>query len=620
MDIAERIRHGEQPEGQRPWHGDFAQYLEICARRPHVADLAHRRLHRMLAAAGGSKGLAAGQLFGLDAAFAEIDAFFAAAAQGFEVRRRILLLLGPVGGGKSSFVEILKRGLERFSETEEGSLYAIAGCPMREEPLHLLTGEMRARAERDLGVTIEGDLCPVCRMRYGHLAGGQLLAVPVERVTVSEERRRGIGTFAPSDPKSQDIAELTGSLDLAAISDYGVESDPRAFRFDGELNVANRGLMEFVELLKCDERFLYTLLTLAQEGRFKTGRYALMYADEVVVAHTNEAEYQAFVHDPRNEALKDRMVVVRMPYALRLRDEKRIYERLVAARKPAGVHVAPHALEAAATFAVLTRLEPSRRRDIGPMQKLRLYDDEAAGALGARDRRDLERESTREGMHGVSPRYVVNRLARALVESDGCLTVAATLRALYEGLGSHPSIEAADQETYKNLLHEVAEDLGRRLEGEVYPHFIAAFEDALGTLWHQYLADLDAYLTAMRLGQTTADEVEQSLRTVEEEIGVAEAQKRAFREEIGVWVASMRARGQLADLPQHPALRAALERRLYSSVGTLLQGAMHDASPGESVLRRIEAVRQRLSEGGYCPRCSDELLRTLGSPAPFATL
>ncbi len=572
----------------------------------------------MLVAAGGVKGLCEGQLFGLDAAFSEIDAFFAAAAQGLEVRRRILLLLGPVGGGKSSFVEILKRGLERFSQREEGSLYALVGCPMREEPLHLLTGEMRAAAERELGVTIEGDLCPVCRMRYGGLAGDEVLSVPVERVTISEERRRGIGTFAPSDPKSQDIAELTGSLDLAAISDYGVESDPRAFRFDGELNVANRGLMEFVELLKCDERFLYTLLTLAQEGRFKTGRYALMYADEVVVAHTNEAEYQAFIHDPRNEALKDRMVVVRMPYALRLRDEKRIYERLIADRRPQGVHIAPHAIEAASTFAVLTRLEPSRRREIGQMQKLRLYDEEEPQGLGARDRTDLQRESVREGMHGVSPRYVVNQLARALVQCDGCLTVGATLRTLYEGLGSHPSIDAGDQEAYKNLLHEVAEDLGRRLEGEVYPHFVAAFEDNLGTLWHQYLEGLDAYLLALRLGRPTADEIEQRLRSVEEEIGVAEAQKRAFREEIGVWAASVRSRDQITDLPQHPALRAALERHLYSRVQTLLQGALQDASPGEGIRARIEEVRQKLAEQGYCPRCSEDLLRTLGGPVPFA--
>jgi len=618
LDIAERIRRGEPPDGQRLWRGDFAQYLQICRRRPSVADLAHRRMHRMLVAAGGAKGLCEGQLFGLDAAFAEIDAFFAAAAQGLEVRRRILLLLGPVGGGKSSFVEILKRGLERFSQQDEGSLYAIVGCPMREEPLHLLAGDLRDAAQRELGVAIEGDLCPVCRMRYGTLSGDELLSVPVERVAFSEERRRGIGTFAPSDPKSQDIAELTGSLDLAAISDYGVESDPRAFRFDGELNVANRGLMEFVELLKCDERFLYTLLTLAQEGRFKTGRYALMYADEVVVAHTNEAEYQAFIHDPRNEALKDRMVVVRMPYALRLRDERRIYERLVAARRPQAVHIAPHAIEAAATFAVLTRLEQSRRREIGQMQKLRLYDEEELQGLGARDRRDLQRESEREGMHGVSPRYVVNQLARALVCSDGCLTVAGTLKALYEGLASHPSIDTAEQESYRNLLHEVAEDLGRRLEGEVYPHFVAAFEDNLGTLWHRYLEGLDAYLLAMRLGQPPADDVEQQLRGVEEEIGVAEAQKRAFREEIGVWAASVRSRGQIANLPQHPALRAALERHLYSSIQTLLQGALQDAAPGEGIRLRIDEVRRKLAEQGYCPRCSEDLLRTLGGPVPFA--
>ena len=618
MDIAERIRRREGMDGPRPWRGDFAQYLGLVRRQPSAADLAHRRVHRMLVAAGGARGLCEGQLFGLDDAFAEIDAFFAAAAEGLEVRRRILLLLGPVGGGKSTFVDILKRGLESFSQREDGALYAIAGCPMREEPLHLLGPQLRAIARRELGVAIEGDLCPTCRMRYGQLSGDELLAVPVERTFLSEERRAGIGTFAPSDPKSQDIAELTGSLDLAAIADYGVESDPRAFRFDGELNVANRGLMEFVELLKCDERFLYTLLTLAQEGRFKTGRYALMSADEVIVAHTNEAEYQAFVHDPRNEALKDRMIVVRMPYALRLQHERRIYERLVAEQRPATVHIAPHAIEAAATFAVLSRLEQSRRREVGLMQKLRLYDGEEVQGLGARDCADLRAESTREGMHGVSPRYVVNQLARALVRCDGCLTVSRALRALYEGLPSHPSIDPAEQENYRNLLHEVAEDMGRRLEGEIYPHFVAAFEDGLGVLWRSYLDAIDTYLAVLRQGEPPADEVEQRLRSVEEEIGVGEAQKRAFREEIGIWVASARARGAPAEPPQHPALRQALERNLYGHVQTLLQAVLQDSAPGDAARARIEEVRGLLVQEGYCPRCSDDVLRSLGGSAPFA--
>src|SRR5436305_789328 len=191
--------------------------------------------------------------------------------------------------------------------------------------------------------------------------GGRIEDVPVHRVAFSEKNRVGIGTFSPSDPKSQDISELTGSIDLAAIGEYGVESDPRAYRFDGELNVANRGLMEFVEMLKCDEKFLYSLLTLSQEQSIKTGRFAMIYADEVIVSHTNETEYNNFIGNRRSEALHDRIILIKVPYNLRVRDEVKIYQKLIRQSSLEGVHIAPQTLEVASTFAVLSRLEPSKK-------------------------------------------------------------------------------------------------------------------------------------------------------------------------------------------------------------------------------------------------------------------
>ena len=142
-------------------------------------------------------------------------------------------------------------------------------------------------------------------------------------------RPGGIGTFSPSDPKSQDIADLTGSIDFSTIGEYGSESDPRAYRFDGELNKANRGIMEFQEMLKLDEKFLWHLLSLSQEGNFKAGRFALISADELVVAHTNETEYRAFIANKKNEALQSRIIVIPIPYNLRVSDEVRIYEKLI---------------------------------------------------------------------------------------------------------------------------------------------------------------------------------------------------------------------------------------------------------------------------------------------------
>src|SRR5581483_7957429 len=266
---------------------------------------------------------------------------------------------------------MLKRGLERYTRTDEGAVYAIKGCPMHEEPPHLIPEALRPEIAREYGLYIEGDLCPVCRQMLQDEYGGVAENVRVQRIAFSEKHRIGIGTFSPSDPKSQDITELTGSIDLARIGEYGVESDPRAYRFDGELNIANRGLMEFIEMLKADEKFLYGLLTLSQEQSIKTGRFSMIYADEVIVSHTNEAEYTAFISNRRSEALQDRIILIKVPYNLRVSDEVRIYEKLIKQSNLKDVHIAPHTLRVASIFAVLSRLEEPKKAGMSLMKKLK---------------------------------------------------------------------------------------------------------------------------------------------------------------------------------------------------------------------------------------------------------
>src|SRR5581483_12013286 len=316
--------------------------------------------------------------------------YFASAARRLEVRKRILLLMGPVGGGKSTMVSMLKRGLERYTRTEPGAVYAIVGCPMHEEPLHLVPEELRPELLAEHGIYVEGDLCPACRVMLQERYNGRAEDVPVARIAFSEKHRVGIGTFSPSDPKSQDISELTGSIDLATVGEFGSESDPRAYRFDGELNIANRGLMEFIEMLKADEKFLYHLLTLSQEQNIKTGRFAMIYADEIVVSHTNESEYTNFVGNRRNEALHDRIILVRVPYNLRVSDEIKIYDKLIKQSNLQNIHIAPNTLRVASTFAVLSRLEPSKKAGMSLMKKLRLYDGEEVDGFGQRDVRELQ--------------------------------------------------------------------------------------------------------------------------------------------------------------------------------------------------------------------------------------
>lgn len=306
FDISARLdAHRRELDALR-WEGSFRDYFELVSHNPRLAQLSHARLNDMIHAAGVERtgegtrdettryNFFADELYGIEEPIARIVEYFKSAAQRLEVRKRILLLMGPVGGGKSTIVTMLKRGLEEWTRTEQGAVYGIKDCPMHEEPLHLIPAEMRPDIEKHYGIYIEGDLCPQCRYRLEHTYGGRHEDVRVERIVFSEKERTGIGTFAPSDPKSQDITELTGSIDLSTIGEVGVESDPRAYRFDGELNIANRGVMEFVEMLKVDEKFLYSLLTLSQEQNIKTGRFAMIYADEVILSHTNENEYVSF--------------------------------------------------------------------------------------------------------------------------------------------------------------------------------------------------------------------------------------------------------------------------------------------------------------------------------------
>src|SRR5919109_2714152 len=362
-DIFEKIDVHLQNHRMNTWTGTFRDYLGMVMKQPALAQRAHARLYNMIKRTGlqvddeGKEHYAFFEqdLFGIDEPLARVVEYFKAAAMGSDVGRRILLLYGPPSSGKSQLVILLKRGLESYTHTDEGAVYALAECPQHEDPLNLLPHELRRDFQDENGIHIEGELCPLCALNLHEKYQGDVYSVPVKRIFFSEKERLGIGTFVPSDPKSQDISELVGSIDLSTVGDYGSESDPRAYRFDGELNIANRGLMEFIEMLKADERFLYVLLTLAQEKNIKTGRFPLIYADEMVIAHTNETEFKEFMGDKKSEALHDRMIVVKVPYNLKVKEEVKIYQKLLRQANIGDTHIAPHTLQVVSMFAVLSR-------------------------------------------------------------------------------------------------------------------------------------------------------------------------------------------------------------------------------------------------------------------------
>jgi predicted Ser/Thr protein kinase/intein/homing endonuclease len=1047
MDLVKRLEEYRDRERGLMWEGTFAQYFEIASKKSQVARLSHERIYHMIMDAGVETTRTSDthykffsqEIFGIEKPLQQIVDYFHSAAQRLEVRKRVLLLMGPVGGGKSTIVYLIKRGLEVYSRTEEGAIYAIRDCPMHEEPLHLIPLDLRPDVEKEFGLYIEGDLCPHCRYMIDNQYRGRIEDVPVKRIAFSEKYRVGVGTFTPSDPKcvtgdtlvltdhglqtmediylqlpskpredefvpfettilgidgpekatkfycggfqpiyevetnlgysirgtanhplltmlpggeltwtkigdlkagsyvalargsrvsgqsvalpesfyplprqprtmtpdlaywlglltaegsvthyetwfvngsqalinrfveltktlfgleavphrkgdtynynisisnkalsmwlrgelgvargshaksvpasvlassqadvlafleglfwgdatirgdkagsntfkftsksrqlahqvhvlllnlgvigsfwnhedggelyynvtlrgdqvldlvdlipslrnkatspiretrsdktnydhlphgtslinghggdgylariisgdrqltynrartviaekpelahtllpslveqnylwltvrqvrpagiepvydllvpgthsfvadgfvqhnSQDISELVGGIDLSTIGEVGVESDPRAYRFDGELNIANRGIMEFVEMLKTDEKFLYVLLTLSQEQNIKTGRFSMMYADEVVVSHTNEHEYQAFVGNKKSEALQDRIILVKVPYNLRVSDEIKIYEKLLKQSALQNVHIAPNTLRIASVFAVMTRLEPSKKAGMSPIKKLRLYDGEDIEDFKQKDIKELQEEAIREGMDGISPRYVINRLSNALIKQNvTCINPIDALRALRDGLDQHTSITREERDRYLNFISEARKEYDEMARKEVQRAFVYSYEESARTLLNNYLDNVEAYCNKTRMRDPITDEEmepdEQLMRSIEEQIGITENAKRSFREEILIRISSLARKGLTFDYTSHERLKEAIEKKLFADLRDVVKITTSTRTPDKEQLRKInEVVNRLMADHGYCHVCANEILRYTGS-------
>ena len=627
MDIFKRIEEHRHQMEKTAWTGTFADYVEIVRKNPGVAKTAHARVYDMIASHGiveenGHRKYKffENDIFGLDRTLERlVEEYFHSAARRLDVRKRILLLMGPVSGGKSTIVMLLKRGLEKYTRTDEGALYAIKGCPMHEEPLHLIPQELRPDVEKELNVKIEGNLCPACQMRLKTEYNGRIEDVLVERIVLSEEERVGIGTFSPSDPKSQDIADLTGSIDFSTITEYGSESDPRAYRFDGELNKANRGLMEFQEMLKCDEKFLWNLLSLTQEGNFKAGRFALISADELIIAHTNESEYKAFIANKKNEALQSRIIVMPIPYNLKVSEEEKIYAKLIAQSDMNHVHIAPHALRTSAIFTILTRLKETKKQGMDLLKKMKMYDGESIEGFKEADLKEMQSEYAEEGMSGIDPRYVINRISSALIRHDlKCLNALDVLRALKDGLDQHPSITKEEREKYLNFISIARKEYDELAKKEIQKAFVYSYEESAKTLFENYLDNVEAYCNWQKIRDPlTGEEMdpdERLMRSIEEQIGVSENAKRAFREEILIRMSSYSRKGKKFDYNSHERLREAIEKKLFADLKDVVKITTSTKTPDENQLKKINEVTKRLiDEHGYCPICANEMLRYVGS-------
>jgi serine protein kinase len=598
----------------------FNEYLEMVKKNPKLAALSHERIYNMIMHFGkdeeGRYNLFKGELFGLEEQIKAVVDYFKSGARRLDTRKRILLLHGPVSSAKSSLVELMKEGLEEYCKTDEGAMYAIIGCPMHEEPLHLIPQKERQALMDENGLYIEGDLCPHCRHNLEHKYDGDYTKFQVERIYISEQGRLGIGTFLPSDPKSQDISELVGSINFNKIAEYGVESHPFAYVFDGELNISNRGVMEFIEMLKADEKFLYVLLILTQEQVIKAPRFPRIYCDVVILAHTNEAEYNEFIGDPRSEALQDRIIKIDFPYNLKVSEEVKIYEKLL--RNAVGTkHISPDSLRVASMLAVISRLEEMEGDKINLIKKMQLYDGLEMEHFSQSDVEALKEMAKREGMDGISPRYVVNTISNALIQDEiECLTPIELLRALRDGLKKHPQFNEKDIERYKDLIALVTAEYTRLAEDVVKEAIIGDLQEEADELFEIYISNVDAYVNKKDIVDEDEKEIpvdEALMNAIESRMRIPENSHDSYRQQILAKMGSWAVKGEKFDFKSEDPLKKAIYEMIYEQHRHKIQAITTVKRPQNGLEKKIGAILERLREKGYCEYCAKELLQYIGA-------
>lgn len=651
------------------WEGSFEDYLSLVRKNPRVTRNAYQRVYDMVLSHGveeyidNKKKLVRynffkdephdghDAVFGLDVTLMRLMNVLKSASQGYGTEKRVILLHGPVGSSKSTIARLLKQGLEEYSRQPEGALYSyywtlpkelahLAGgsevfeCPMHDEPLRLIPQAWRnevthklALGNDDYRVRIHGDVNPACRWIFrelmSHYKGNfekVMKHVRVKRLVLSEQDRVGIGTFQPKDEKNQDSTELTGDINYRKIAEFGSDSDPRAFNFDGEFNVANRGIIEFVEILKLDVAFLYDLLGATQEHKIKPKKFAQTDIDEVIIGHTNEAEYRKLLNNEFMEALRDRTVKVDVPYITRVSEEERIYIKNYTTEK-VGKHVAPHTLYVAALWAVLSRLEEPKKQNLSVLQKAKLYDGKLLPGFTQDNIKELRKEAQREGLDGISPRYIQDKISNALVsdKNDGAINPFMVLNELESGL-KHHSLISNDEERqrYQDLLSVVKQEYEDIVKDEVR-RAISADEEAISKLCANYVDNVKAYTQKEKVKNpyTGQDEEpdERLMRSIEEKIDIPDSRKDDFRREIMNYIGALAVEGRQFDYKTNERLRKALESKLFEDQKdsiklTSLVSNVVDRETQE----KIDIVKQRLIKNfGYDEVSATDVLNFVAS-------
>ncbi|MBI3768649.1 MAG: serine protein kinase [Deltaproteobacteria bacterium] len=625
------IKDDRAAHEQKSWRGTFLDYLERVREDPSLPKLAHSRLYDIIIKLGTADILEGDdprvkrlykdesvkvynffrdEFFGIERTIAQIVRYFHAASLKGEESRQVLYLMGPVGSGKSSLAEKVQRGLEASEP-----FYAIDGCPMFEEPLHLIPRHLRKEFEKMLGTHIEGDLCPVCRYRLKDEFAGRYEEVPVVSRVFSKRNRIGIGVVPPVDPNNQDTSVLIGSEDISKLDQYS-EGDPRVLDLNGALNVGNRGVVEFIEVFKNETEYLHAMITATQEKVIPApGRHGLVYVDTIIAAHSNEAEWQKFRADHTNEAILDRIVVVRVPYNLRLSEEVKIYQKIIR-NSDFRAHVAPHTLETASMFAILSRLEPNNKCDL--MTKLKLYNGEEVVEKGKTkkiDFHELREDAKREGMSGISTRFIMKALDNALSDNveGNCINpinVREALIAMVKEADIGDDTRKQHLEFLQDVLHK---EYLEALEKEITKAFVYSYQEQAEALFQNYLDHAEAFVNKTRVkDRNTREDLQPDegfLKSIEEQIAIIGSAAEGFRQEVIAYLWAGSRRGDRITYKSYEPLKEAIEKKLMTSVRDISRIITKARTRDEDQTGKYNAMVKNLLDNGYCESCVDVVLK-----------
>lgn len=625
LDIIKAQREKSKKE---KFSGTLLDYFALVEEDPAITDHAHKRLYDAVVDKGVSRlddtdprkhklfdgddlktyDYFQSQFFGMERVISKVMRYLRSAAMKGEESRQVLLLMGPVGAGKSALTEHIKSVLDGLP------YYHLEGDPQRGEPLQLIPRSLREEMKEMLGVSIDGDISPIARHLLFEEYDGEYEKFKVKETTFSQRARRGVASVPPMDANSQDVSVLIGSEDISKLDKYS-EDDPRSLSLNGAFNVGNRGIVELVEVFKNEIEFLHTIITATQEKRVPApGKHDMIHFDGVILAHCNEAEWNRFQSEHTNEAILDRIVKIDVPYVLELEQEIKIYEKILSLSN-FDIHIAPHTLRVASMFSILSRLQPSQKCDA--LTKLKIYNGEEVvekGRVKKIDINDLRDESSREGMKGISTRFIMKAIDNALSDSDRDFV---TPVSILDSLIKCCKEQLIDKEfqTYclELIRNTVRNEYLRLLENEIAKAFITAYEEQAQAIFENYLDNAEAYTTKCKLkDRVTKEEMkpdEEFMRSIEGSIGVSQSGREGFRADVTAYMFSKMRRGENVDYTSYEPLKEAIETYLISSVKDLARIVTKSKTRDDEQKQKYSSMVQTLmDEYGYTPESAEEVL------------